>query len=220
MIIRHGAKHKYLVNDLHQYLPNVIRIVNDAQLQTQLNSQKQILLIVHELIRNVSIPFACLMLMKITIATFCLQLAINQRLSVVGFTEKVLEKLLKLYQFSMDADFKVNLLKVMHISIVVHSPEPNSFERSLNEVSDQCDDLFKSNVAEDTQLWHKHLRNMLSIVEREIMESRKRGLRSNSTPSICSIFVQMAAKLCSVVSNCFSIYSVRKKILKLFIWYI
>lgn len=100
----------------------------------------------------------------------------------------------------MDADFKVNLLKVMHISIVVHSPEPNSFERSSNEVSGQSDDLFKSNVAEEAQLWHKHLRNMLSIVEREITEQRKRSLRSNPIPSICPIFVQMAAKLCSVVS--------------------
>lgn len=99
----------------------------------------------------------------------------------------------------MDADFKVNLLKIMHISIVVHSPEPNSFESSLNEVSNQSDDLFKSNVAEDVQLWHKHLRNMLSIVEREIMESRKRAARSNPIPTICPIFVEMAAKLCSVV---------------------
>lgn len=108
---------------------------------------------------------------------------------------------MKLYQFSMDPDFKVNLLKIMHISIVVHSPEPNSFDSSLNELSNQCDDLFKSNVAEDVHLWHKHLRNMVSIVEREITESRKRALRSNPTPTICPIFVQMAAKLCSVVST-------------------
>lgn len=127
-------------------------------------------------------------------------------MSVVGFTESVLEKLLKLYQFSMDADFKVNLLKVMHISIVVHSPEPNSFERSSNDVSDQSDDLFKSNVAEDAKLWHKHLRNMLSIVEREITDQRKRSLRSNPIPNICPIFVQMAAKLCSVVSTLMSFF--------------
>ncbi|XP_055323121.1 serine/threonine-protein kinase ATM isoform X2 [Sitodiplosis mosellana] len=178
LILRKGAKYRYLVSEMHQYLPNVIRIVNDGQLQNQPNSQKQILQIVYELIRN---------------------LAVNQRLSVIGFTESVLEKLLKFYQFSMDPDFKVNLLKIMHISIVVHSPEPNSFESSLNEMSDQSDDLFKSNVAEDAQLWHKHLRNMLSIVEREITESRKRSHRLNPIPKICPIFVEMSAKLCSVV---------------------
>lgn len=125
----------------------------------------------------------------------------NQRLSVVRFTESVLEKLLKLYQFSMDADFKVSLLKIMHLSIVVHSPEPNSLELggSINEASGQIGDLFKTNIADNLQLWHKHLRNMLSIVEREIMESRKRSIRSNPTPTICPIFIQMAAKLCSVV---------------------
>lgn len=129
------------------------------------------------------------------------QLAINQRLSLVGFTEQVLDKLLKLYQFSMDADSKANLFKIMHISIIVHSPEPVSghYGNTVNGTAHPVDDLFKQNMAEDSMLWYKHLRNMLSIVEREISESRKRSLRSNIPPNICPIFVRMAAKLCSVV---------------------
>lgn len=44
-----------MVSDLHQYLPNVIRIVNEGQLQNQINAQKQILLIVLEFMRHVRI---------------------------------------------------------------------------------------------------------------------------------------------------------------------
>lgn len=133
----------------------------------------------------------------------------NQRLSVVGLTESVLDKLLKLYQFSMDADFKINLMKIMHVSVLVHSPEPNStdFRSSMDRVSEQADDLFGKNIAEDVQLWHKHLRNMLSIIEREIAEARKRSMRSNPTPVICHIFVRMAAKLCYVVCIHYLFYS-------------
>lgn len=104
----------------------------------------------------------------------------------------------------MDADSKTNLFKIIHISIIVHSPERISgqYGSTVNGTSQPVDDLFKQNVAEDLQLWYKHLRNMLSIVEREIIESRKRSLRSNVTPIICPIFVRMAAKLCSVVCVC------------------
>lgn len=57
LILRHGAKYSYLVNDLHQYLPNIIKIVNESHLQNQINAQKQIFLIVYEFIRNVSEMF-------------------------------------------------------------------------------------------------------------------------------------------------------------------
>lgn len=127
----------------------------------------------------------------------------NQRFATIGFTEQVLEKLLNLYQYSMDEDTKVVLLKIMHIAIAVHSPETVTTDESgtaeVNEASHQNDDLFKTNVAENAQLWHKHLRNMFGIVEREIRESRKRPTRYSTIPSICHTFVQVAAKLCSVV---------------------
>lgn len=62
LIVRQGTKYQFLVSDLHQYLPNVIRIVKDGQFENQLNSQKQILLIVYELIRNVSISLSTYLL--------------------------------------------------------------------------------------------------------------------------------------------------------------
>lgn len=104
----------------------------------------------------------------------------------------------------MDADCKVILFKIMHIAIVVHYPEPVSVDEphSNGEILDDTnDDLFKKSMADDVQLWHKHLRNMLSLVEREIVDARKRNLRLNPVPVVCPIFVRMAAKLCSVVGT-------------------
>lgn len=54
LILQHAAKYTYLVSDLDQYLPNIVRFVDDGQLQNQINAQKQIFLIVHEFIRSVS----------------------------------------------------------------------------------------------------------------------------------------------------------------------
>lgn len=54
LVLRHGLKYRYLVNDLHQYLPYIIQIVNEGQLQNQINSQKQILFIVYAFICSVS----------------------------------------------------------------------------------------------------------------------------------------------------------------------
>lgn len=100
----------------------------------------------------------------------------------------------------------------MHIAIVVHSPEPifaenvPHAENGVNGVPNSNDSLFKQNFAENVQLWHKHLRNMFSVVEREIKESRKRSNRLNPAPVICRTFVQMAAKLCSVVGIQFNFF--------------
>lgn len=94
------------------------------------------------------------------------------------------------------------LMKIMHISIVVHSPEPivKDGNQRISGTSRQSNDLFQKNIAEDVDKWNKHLRNMLSIVEREILELRKpHRQRSNPSPTICPIFVRTAAKLCSVV---------------------
>lgn len=54
LILQHAAKYTYLVSDLDQYLSNIVRFVNDGQLQNQINAQKQIFLIVHEFMRSVS----------------------------------------------------------------------------------------------------------------------------------------------------------------------
>lgn len=101
----------------------------------------------------------------------------------------------------MDTDSKVMLMKIMHISIIVHSPEPISADIGLdnNGTSDRTNNLFRNNLTDDALLWNKHLRNMLSVIEREITDSRKRSNRLNPTLMLCPIFVRMAAKLCSVV---------------------
>lgn len=54
LILKHGTKYRYLVSDLHQYLPNVIQIINESQLEKHINAQKQILNIVYEFVRHVS----------------------------------------------------------------------------------------------------------------------------------------------------------------------
>lgn len=118
----------------------------------------------------------------------------------------VLDKLLKLYQPLMDANSKVILLKIMHISIIVHSPEPVSggdVESVVVASSQQNDNLFSKSIAGDAMVWHKHLRNMFSMIEREIVDQRKRSNRLNPTPVICPIFLRTAAKLCSIVSVIF-----------------
>lgn len=50
LIIQHGTKYTHLINDLNQYLPNMIRIVEQDH---QFKAQKQVLLTVYELTINV-----------------------------------------------------------------------------------------------------------------------------------------------------------------------
>lgn len=120
-----------------------------------------------------------------------------------------MERLLKFYNFTMDAEAKVILMKIMHISVIIHSPVTLTpdYNRYMSEESDRTNYLFQRNITDNFGQWMKHLRNMMCIVEREIVDSRKRTNRSNLTPTICPIFVRMAAKLCSVVC----ILSLQKK---------
>lgn len=128
---------------------------------------------------------------------------------MINFTENILDKLLKFYQFTMDGDSKVILFKIMHISIVVHHPASIGIDDLLTDsnganrqILNGSIDLFTQHVSKDAQLWNKHLRNMQSIIERDIVDLRKRCIRLNPTaPVICPIFVRMAAKLCSVVCS-------------------
>lgn len=130
------------------------------------------------------------------------QMALSQRKTVVEFTEQVLDKFLKIYQFSMDDDTKEALFKMFHVAIVVHTPQTNH----SSVVYNQNDDLFAVNIANDTNLWHKHLRSIFSVVEREINGARKQ--RSNTRPTVCNKLAQMAAKLCAVVCISFDLHSI------------
>lgn len=122
-------------------------------------------------------------------------MALGERNMAIEFSENVLDKLLKMYQFTMDADSKEILFQLCHVSMVIHSPQNTQSGVNPSERTD----LFAVNNAYDANVWNKHLRSMFSIVEREINETRKQLSRLNSTPSICDKLVQMAAKLCSMV---------------------
>lgn len=122
-------------------------------------------------------------------------------MSSIKFVEHILDKVIKSYKFIMNADAKLILFKILHISIVIHSPQASNV--SFDEPT--CEGLtnvLKISIADDIELWKKQLRNMFNlIVDREITESRKTLNRSNSSPTICSQFVRMAAKLCAVVRS-------------------
>lgn len=118
------------------------------------------------------------------------------------FTEQILEKLLSLYQPSMDAEAKLVLMKIMHISIIVHHPEcEENATSSTSSTSDAIDGLFQKNMTNDSRLWKKLLRSMIGLVEREILDIRKRSIRLKQAPVICHTFMRMAAKLCSLVCS-------------------
>lgn len=101
----------------------------------------------------------------------------------------------------MYEDAKIILFKIFHISIAIHYPQTHTEESDqfLAIEDGSTGNILKINYAYNVQLWHKHLRNMLFIVEREIKELNKQSTRSQPNTSICSIFIRMAAKLCSVV---------------------
>lgn len=122
-------------------------------------------------------------------------MGLSQRKTIVQFTEQILDKLLKMYQESMEPGTKEILFKVLHTSIIIHSPQTDKSQVEYNN----GDALFEVNVANDKNLWHKHLRTMFTIVDREIKNARKQSSRLNQKLEICDKFVQMAAKLCSVV---------------------
>lgn len=127
------------------------------------------------------------------------QLALNYRIQMIIFTEDILSELLKFYSFSMDDEAKLILYKIFHIAIVIHAPHAiDTASVALN--SDEFDNMLKVCTAKDNSEWYKQMRSMFSIVEKEINEMRKKLLQRSQVPSICGTFVEMAAKLCSVVS--------------------
>lgn len=114
---------------------------------------------------------------------------------MIDFTEQILDRIYKMYQFSLDDDVKEAIFKIFHVSIVIHSPQIDQTTVNYN----RSNDLFAENVAHNVNQWHKQLQNMFGVVEREINGARKQSKRHSPKLSICDKMVQMAAKLCSVV---------------------
>lgn len=52
-LLRHALRYTYLIGDLSQYLPTLVIIIKDES--HQYKAQKQILFIIYEIIRGVSI---------------------------------------------------------------------------------------------------------------------------------------------------------------------
>lgn len=65
----------------------------------------------------------------------------------------------------------------------------------------QTNDVLKNNYADDPSLWYKHLRSIFHIIEREIIQLNRQSVPFQSSPTICRIFVQLAARACAVVSE-------------------
>lgn len=116
---------------------------------------------------------------------------------MVEFTEQVLDRIYKMYQFSLDDDVKEVMFKIFHLSIVIHLPQTDQTTVTYNRSND---DLFADNVVHDVNRWHKQLQNMFGVIEREISGARKQSKRFSPKLTICDELVQVAAKLCSVVS--------------------
>lgn len=126
-------------------------------------------------------------------------MASSQRKVIVEFTEQVLDRIFKMYQFSLDVDAKEVIFKIFHLSIVIHSPQIG--QATTVHYNNRNNDLFADNVVHDVNRWHKQLQNMFGVVEREINGARKQSKRFSPKLTICNELVQMAAKLCSVVGG-------------------
>lgn len=117
---------------------------------------------------------------------------------MIIFTEDILGELIKFYSFAMDDEAKLILYKIFHVALVIHAPHTiDTASETLN--SDEFDNMLKVCTASDNSVWYKHMRCMFSIVEKEMTEMRKKLLQRNQVATICDTFVDMAAKLCSVV---------------------
>lgn len=82
------------------------------------------------------------------------------------------------------------MFKLFHIALVAHhpdTPEPNGVQ-PLPNTSD-----------EQVKLWHRHITDIYSIIEKEVKLLNKQLSRGLTNPTICNVFVQMAARECAIV---------------------
>lgn len=142
---------------------------------------------------------------------FLIQLALNYRIQMIIFIEEVLDEVIRFYSFAMDDETKAILFKILHISLVIHAPHAIDM-RSEALSSDEFDNMLKISTAGDNVVWFKQMRGMLSIVEKEINEMRKQLAQRSQVPTISAVFVDMAAKLCSMVKFFFLSNALLKKL--------
>lgn len=108
------------------------------------------------------------------------QLAADYRYAICELTENVLASIIKSFPKVGD-DTKVLICKLLHTSLIVHHPQVSG-------------KTYEYAAAKST--WNLHIRNMMHLVQTEVLRLRNNRL-ANSV--ICEHFVLFASKLCSVV---------------------
>lgn len=103
---------------------------------------------------------------------------------------------MKLYDFNMDARYKVFLFRLIHLALVVRLPDGPTFTASQHNSMDEG----------EVKQWSQHFRTMYSIVEREIKGlSRQLGAKNKN---LCPVLVRMAARTCAAVRKKYSIFRI------------
>lgn len=129
----------------------------------------------------------------IKVAYFCVSgLAVDYRYEVCNFTEQISQRVVKAYEPKMEEETKSIFFRLMHLAVVVHSPEKSFSEWRSNE------SLF---YAVDQTEWNKCLRNFYFVVGNEIkahVATSYNAVGGKEVPFVEG-FMSFAARLCYVM---------------------
>lgn len=116
-----------------------------------------------------------------------LSLAVGYRYEVCNFTEQISQRVVKAYEARMDEEMKSVLFKMMHLTVVVHSPE-----KSLSEWRSNQNLLYAVNKTE----YFKCLRNFYFIIGSELKAHASASYSSNGREvAFVEGFINLAARL-------------------------
>lgn len=116
----------------------------------------------------------------------CYNIAVDHRLEVCRFTEKISKHIHSVFKVDLNEDNKVKLFRLMDLALVVHYPMLESGQEKLKFV-------------ENSALWNSQLRNYAYIVDLELKPVSKTKLRGIAKQDLNQIFVQFAARLCYLI---------------------
>lgn len=116
-----------------------------------------------------------------------LSLAVDYRYEVCNFTEQISQRVVKAYEARMDEEMKSVLFKMMHLTVVVHSPE-----KSFSEWRSNQNLLYAVNKTE----YFKCLRNFYFIIGSELKAHASASYSSNGREvAFVEGFINLAARL-------------------------
>ncbi|XP_021700539.1 serine/threonine-protein kinase ATM isoform X2 [Aedes aegypti] len=120
-----------------------------------------------------------------------LSLAVDYRYEVCNFTEQISQRVVKAYEARMDEEMKSVLFKMMHLTVVVHSPE-----KSFSEWRSNQNLLYAVNKTE----YFKCLRNFYFIIGSELKAHASASYSSNGREvAFVEGFINLATRLCYVM---------------------